>query len=108
MGICLGRRRRIELLLTRTGDAIVRRARGVHQRRQFGEGFDGDQDRAGRQRGAGHAIRHPDRNRGGALILLAQPNLAPLSRATLRENRLAEQRMPRIVNGDGLSAVGGM
>jgi hypothetical protein len=108
MGICLGGRRRIELLLKRTGDAIVHRARGVHQRRQFGKGFDGDEDRAGRQRGAGHAIGHPHRNRGGALILLAEPDLAAMSHAALHANRLAVQRMPRIVNGDVLSVVGGM
>jgi hypothetical protein len=90
------------------GDAIVRRACGIHQRRQFREGFDGDEDRAGRQRGAGHAIRHPDRNRGGALIRLAEPDLAALSHAALHANRLAVQRMPRIVNRDVLSVVGGM
>jgi hypothetical protein len=108
MGICLGGRCRIKLLLKRTGDAIVRRASGLHQRRQFGEGFDGDADRAGRQRGAGHAIRHPDRNRGGPLLRLAQPDLAALSHTALHENRLAVERMPRIVNGDVLSMVGGM
>jgi len=108
MGICLGGRRRIELLLRKTSDAIVPRAGGVHQQHQFGEGFDGDEDRAGRQRGAGHAIRHPDGNRGSALILLAEPDLAALSHAALHDDRLAVQRMPRIVNGDVLSVVGGM
>lgn len=86
----------------------MRRARGVHQRCQFGEGFDGDENLAGRQRGAGHAIGHPHRNRGGALIGLAEPHLAAMAHAALDENRLAVQRMPRIVNGDVLSVVGGM
>jgi hypothetical protein len=44
MGICLGRRRRIGLLLRRMGDAIVRRACGGHQRRNLDEGVDRHED----------------------------------------------------------------
>ena len=90
------------------GDAIVRRARGRHQRGELDEGVDSDDDGTNRQRGTRHAIRHPDRNRGRALILLAEPDLAALSHAALHANRLAVQRMPRIVNGDVLSVMGGM
>jgi hypothetical protein len=90
------------------GDAIVRRACGIHQRRQFRERFNRHEDWAGRQRGAGRTIRHPHRNRGGALIRLAQPDLTAMSHAALHTNRLAVQRMPRIVNGDVLSVMGGM
>ena len=66
--------------------------------------------RAGTNRECGtrHAIRHPDWNRGRALIGLAEPDLATLSHAALHENRLAMQRMPGIVNGYVLSVVGGM
>ncbi|MGH9194905.1 MAG: hypothetical protein ACRD1T_04100 [Acidimicrobiia bacterium] len=90
------------------GDAIVRRACGGHQRRELDEGFDRHEDGTDRESGTGHAIGHPDRNRGRPLIVLAEPDLAALSYAALHENRLAMQRMPGIVNGDLLSVVGGM
>ena len=70
--------------------------------------FDRDEDRTGRQRGTGHAIRHPDRNRGRALIVLAQPDLAAVPHAALHGNGLAVQWMPGIVNRYVLSVVGGM
>ena len=60
------------------------------------------------QRGTGDAIRHPHGNRGRLLVVLAQPELATLPHAALNENRLAVQRMPRIVDRDLLSVVGGM
>ena len=90
------------------GDAIVRRARGGYQRGELGEGFNGDKDRADRERGTGHAIGHPNGNRGRLLIGFAQPDLTAMSNAPLHGNYLAVQRMPRIVNGDVLSVVGGM
>jgi hypothetical protein len=90
------------------GDAIVRRACGGHQRRELEEGFDGHEDRTHRECGTCHAIRHPHRNRGRAIFVLAEPDLAAMSHAALHENRLAVQRMPGIVNGDVLSVVGGM
>jgi hypothetical protein len=89
-------------------DAIVRRrACGGHQQRELDEGVDRHEDRANREGRTRHAIGHPDRNRGRAR-LVAEPDLAPLSHAVLHEDRLAMQRMPRIVNGDVLSVVGGM
>ncbi len=90
------------------GDAIVRRASGGHQRGELSEGFDGNEDRTSGECGTRHTVRHPDRNRGRARIALAQPDLATMSHAALHEQRLAVQRMPRIVNGDVLSVVGGM
>jgi hypothetical protein len=90
------------------GDAIVRRACGGHQQGELHEGFDRDEDRTSGQRRTRHAISHPDRNCGRALIGLAKPDLATMSHAALHEQRLAVKRMPRIVNGDVLSVVGGM
>jgi hypothetical protein len=90
------------------GDAIVRRACSGDQGRKLGEGFDGDEDRTTRQCGTRDAIRHPHRNRGGALILLAQPDFTAMSHAPLHANSLAMQWMPRIVNGYVLSVVGRM
>ena len=90
------------------GDAIVRRVCRGHQRGEHDQGFDRYEDRTRGQRGTRHAISHPHRNRGRALIVLAEPHLAALSHAPLHENRLAVQRMPRIVNGDVLSVVGRM
>jgi hypothetical protein len=96
------------VLLRKIDDAIVRRAGGAHQRGQLIEGFDRDEDRTNGQRGAGHAIGHPHGNRGGVLVVLAQPELATMAHAALHENRLAMQRMPRIVDRDLLSVVGRM
>ena len=91
------------------GDAIVRRRPcGGHQRRELDQGGDRYEDWTNRESGTRHAIGHPDRNRGRALIVLAEPDLTALSHAALHEHRLALQRMPRIVNGDGLSVVGRM
>ena len=90
------------------GDAIVRRAGGSHQRCELDEGIDRYEDGTRRQRSTRDAIGHPDRNRRRARIGLAEPHLAPLSHAALYDNRLAVERMPRIVNGDLLSVVGGM
>ena len=64
--------------------------------------------RADRQRGTRHTIGHPDRNRGGVLVVPAQPELATMAHGPLHENGLAVQRMPRIVNRDLLSVVGRM
>ena len=86
----------------------MRRARGVYQRDQLGQRFDGHEDRTSRQHGAGRTIRHPHRNRGRAQILLAEPHLATVTNASQHDDRLAMQRMPRIVNSDLLSVVGGM
>jgi hypothetical protein len=40
------------------------------------------------------------------LILLAEPHVTTVAHAPLHENRLAMQRMPRVMNDDVLSAVG--
>ena len=90
------------------GDAIVRRARGGHQRPELDEGVDRHEDGTEGERGTCHAIGHPHRNRGRALIVLAQPDLATMSNGALNENRPAMQRMPRIVNGDFFSVMGRM
>jgi hypothetical protein len=84
----------------------VRRARGGNQRGELGEGFDRDEDGAEGQCGAGHSVGHPHRDGGGVLILLAQPHVTTVAHAPLHENRLAVQRMPRVMNDDVLSAVG--
>jgi hypothetical protein len=86
----------------------VRRAGGGDQRGQLGEGFDGHEGRTFRQRGAGCPIRHPHRNRGGLLVLIAEPDITAMPYAPQHDDRLAMQRMPGIVNGDLLSVVGGM
>jgi hypothetical protein len=106
MGSCLGGRRRIRVLLWKISEAIVRRARGGDQRGQFGEGFDRYEDGAEGQCGAGHSVGHPHRNGSDVLILLAQPHVTTVAHAPLHENRLAMQRMPRVMNDDVLSAVG--
>lgn len=90
------------------GDAIVRRASGIHQRCKHSEGFGSDKDGADGQRGTGHTIRHPHRNRGRVLVVLAQPELATVAHAAPHEYGLAVERMPRIVDGDFLSVVGRM
>jgi hypothetical protein len=59
------------VLLRKIGDAIVRRASGVHQRRQLGQRVNRDQDETDRQAGTGDAIRHPDRNRRRADVVVA-------------------------------------
>jgi len=96
------------VLLRKIDDAIVRRVGGAHQRGQLIEGFDRDEDRTHGERGTRHAIRHPHRNRSRTLIMFAEPDLATMTHAALHQNRLAMQRMPRIVNGYLLSVVGGM
>jgi hypothetical protein len=96
------------VLLRKSGDAIVRRARYGDQRGEFGEGVHRHQDATDGQRGTRHAVCHPDRNRGGALIVLAQPHVATMAHAPLRENRLTVERMPGIVNRYVLGVVGGM
>jgi hypothetical protein len=95
-------------LLRKIDDAIVRRTRGLHQRGQLGEGFNGDEHRTDGERGADHSIGHPDRNRGGGLVRRAQPDVTTSAHAALNEHRLAVQRMPRIVNRYLLSVVGRM
>jgi hypothetical protein len=92
------------------GDAIVRRrpCGGHHQRRELAKRLDRHEDGTNRECGTRRAIGHPDRNRGDALLLLAQPDVTAMSHAALHANGLAMQRMPRIVNGDLLSVVGGM
>ena len=84
----------------------MRRARGGDQRGKLGEGFDRDEDGAEGQCGASHSVGHPHRNGSGVLILLAQPHVTTVAHASLDENRLAMQRMPRVMNDDVLSAVG--
>ena len=96
------------VLLRKIGDAIVRRAAGGDQRGQLGQGFDGHEGRTSRQRGAGRAIRHPHRNRGGLLVLLAEPDITAMPYAPLQDNRLPVQRMPRVMNRYVLSVVGRM
>jgi hypothetical protein len=96
------------VLLQKIGDAIVRRAGGVDQRAQLGQGFDGHKDRTSRQRGAGRAIRHPHRNRRGLLVLLSEPDITAMPYAPLHDNRLPVQRMPRVMNRYLLSVVGRM
>jgi hypothetical protein len=96
------------VLLRKIGDAIVRRAGGGDQRGQLGEGFDGHEGTTRRQRGAGCPIRHPHRNRGGLLVLRAEPDITAMTYAPLHDNRLPVQRMPGIVNRYVLSVVGGM
>ncbi len=96
------------VLLRKIGDAIVRRVGGIDQRGEFGEGFNRDEDRADRECGTRHAIRHPHRNRGRGLILLAEQELATMPHAALHQNRLAMQRMPGIMNRYLLSVVGRM
>jgi hypothetical protein len=96
------------VLLRKIGDAIVRRARGGHQRRQLGQRIDRDQDGTDGQGSTGDAIRHPDRNRRHVLIGLAQPHVATLAHAPPYEHRLTVERMPGIVNRYVLSVVGGM
>jgi len=96
------------VLLRKIGDAIVRRARGGHQRRQLGQRIDRDQDRTDGQGSTGDAISHPNRNRRRALIGLAQPHVATMAHAPPHENRLTVERMPGIANRYGLSVVGGM
>ena len=80
------------------GDAIVRRARGGHQRREFDEGVDRHEDGTDREGGTRHTIGHPERNRGRALIILTQPDVAAMSHAALHGHGLAVQWMPGIVN----------
>jgi len=90
------------------GDAIVRRASGIHQRCELDEGFDRHEDWTRRQRGTRDAIGHPDRNGRRALIGRAEPHLAALPHAALHDDRLAIQRMPGIADGYFFSVVGGM
>lgn len=96
------------VLLWKIGDAIVRRAGDVDQRDQLGQGFDGHEGGTSRQRGAGRTIRHPHRNRGGLLVLLAEPDITAMPYDPLHQNRVAVQRMPRVVNRDVLSVMGRM
>lgn len=90
------------------GDTITRRAGARNDRRQLRQALHGDETRAHGQHGTRHAIRHPDRNRGRVLVVIAQPQLAtPPDRAPNAQG-LTVERMPRIVNGDLLSVVGGI
>ena len=90
------------------GDAIVRRAHGGHQCREFDEGFERDEDGTDGECGTCDAIGHPDRNRGRALIVIAEPDVPAVPHAAPHQDRLPVQWVPRIVNGDLLSVVGGM
>ena len=94
------------VLLWKIDAAIVRRAGGVDQRCECGEGFDRNHDWTDGQRGTRHAIRHPHGNGGRVLILLAEPHVTTVAQAPLHENCLAMQRVPRVVNSDVLGAVG--
>jgi len=96
------------VLLRKIGHAIVRRASGAHQRRQLGQRVDRDQDGTDGEGGTGDAIRHPDRNRGRAAVGVAQPEVTTGADGAPSKNGLAVQRMPRIVDRDLLSVVGGM
>ena len=84
------------------------RARGGHHRGELEECVDRHKDRTPRQRGTGHAIGHPHRNRGGLCLGPAQPDVATQADAALYANRLAVQRMPRIVHRDVFNVVGAM
>ena len=95
-------------LLRKINDAIVRPAGGVHQRGEFGEGVDRDQDGTEGQRGTRHTIGHPRGNGGRLLRVLVEPDMAAIPHTALHLNGVAVQRMPRIVNCDLLSVVGGM
>jgi hypothetical protein len=59
------------VLLGKISDAIVRRASGVHQRRQLGQRVNRDQDGTDGEGGTGDAVRHPDRNRRRADVVVA-------------------------------------
>jgi hypothetical protein len=83
-------------------------SRGRDQARQLDQCVDRDETRPDGERGAGHAIGHPQRNRGRLLRFVAQPQLATRADTTPHEDGLSVQRMPRIVNSDLLSVVGGM
>jgi hypothetical protein len=96
------------VLLRKIDDTIVRCASGVHQRRQLGQRVDRDQAGTRGQSGTGDPIRHPDRNRCGRLIGLAQPHVTPMAHAPLHDHCLTVERMPGIVNRYLLSVVGGM
>jgi hypothetical protein len=87
---------------------ITRRTSDRNDRRQLGEGLYRDKTGTDRQRGTRHAIRHPNGNRGGVLVVIAQPELATRANRASHLQGLAVQRMPAIVNGDLLSVVGGM
>ena len=91
------------------GEAIVRRRPcGGHQRRELDKSVDRHEDWTNRECSTRHAIGHPDRNRGRALIVLTQPDLTATTHAPLYPDRLAMQRMPGIVDCYFLSVVGGM
>jgi hypothetical protein len=108
MANCFGGRCRIMVLLRKSRAAIVRLARGFDQRGELGERLDGNEDWADGQRRTRDTVRHPDGNRRGALVVRVQPDFVAVTYPALHENRLAIQRMPRIVNRDLLSVVGGM
>jgi hypothetical protein len=90
------------------GHTITRRAGRRNYRRQLDEGVHRDETWPHGQRGTRQAIRHPDGNRGGLLVLIAQPELTTRTDGASHIQRLAMQRMPAIVNRDLLSVVGGM
>ena len=90
------------------GDTITCRAGRRNHRHQLGERVHRDEPRPDGQHGTGHAIRHPDGNRGRVRRLIAQPELAARVYHASNLQGLAVQRMPGIVNGDLLSVVGGM
>jgi hypothetical protein len=90
------------------GHTITRRASRRNYRRQLGEGLHRDETGTDGQHGTRHAIRHPDGNRRGVLIVIAQPELATRADCAPHIQRLAVKRMPPIVNGDLLRVVGGM
>jgi hypothetical protein len=90
------------------GHTITRRAGRRNYRCQLDEGVDRDETWTDGQRGTRQAIRHPDGNRGGVLVVSAQPELPTRADRASHIQSLAVQRMPAIVNGDLLSVVGGM
>jgi hypothetical protein len=90
------------------GDTITCRADCCNHRRQLGQGVHRNETRADGQHGTRHAICHPDGNRGRALVLIEEPELATRANRASNMQGLAVQRMPGIVDGDLLSVVGGM
>jgi hypothetical protein len=89
-------------------DTITRGANRCNHRREFGQSGHRNEPRPDGQPRTRHAIRHPDRNGRGRRVVIAQPEFATRAYRAPNLQSLAVQRMPRIVDGDLLSVVGGM
>jgi hypothetical protein len=90
------------------GLTITRGASRCNHRRQLSQGRHRSETRPDRQHRTRHAIRHPDRNGCRRRVVIAQPEFATRAYRAPNLQGLAVQRMPRVVNGDLLSVVGGM